>query len=72
MQQPDISQLMQLIRSPAGQQLMKLLQQQGGDALQTARNQAASGNFSQARDTLAPVLDTPQIRALLQQLGGTP
>ncbi len=72
MPQPDFSQLMQLIRSPAGQQLVQLLQTANANTMQTAASQAATGDYLRAKNTLAPLLDSPEVRRLLQQLGGTP
>lgn len=72
MQQSDMNQLLQLMRSPAGQQLMQFLKTNGGSAAQEAAAQAAAGNLTGAKSSLAPLLEDPQLRALLQQLGGTP
>ena len=69
---PDFSMAdaMRLARTPAGQQLIALLQQQDGTDMQQALNQAASGNYQQAKEQLLPLLQSPQIQALLKQLGG--
>ena len=57
--------------SPAGQQLLTLLKNADGTTLQNAAQQAASGNLEDAKKTLAPLLSSPQIQALLRQLGGS-
>lgn len=72
MQQPDFAQLARLAQSPAGQQLLALLQKNSDEALQTAAAQVSAGDLSQAGKTLAPLLDDPEIKKLLQQLGGNP
>ena len=72
MQQPDTNQLLQILRSPAGQQLIQFLKANGGAAARDAAAQAASGDLSAARKSLDPLLEDPRFRSLLQQLGGTP
>lgn len=67
-QTPDLSQLMQLARSPTGQQLLQLLKQNGTDKLNTAARMAAAGNMDQAKEQLSELLHTPQAQQLLQQL----
>ncbi len=72
MQQPDMTQILALLKSPAGQQLVHYLSSSGGPAAQTAAAQAAAGDLSGARKTLGPMLEDPTLQALLRQLGGTP
>lgn len=72
MQQPDLTSLMQLLRSPEGQRLVQYLKTNGGNAAQTAAAQASAGDLSSAKSTLAPLLEDPKFQALLRQLGGTP
>lgn len=62
---------MRMANSPAGQQLIKLLQQQGGTDFQTAMSSAAKGNYEDAKQKLSSLMDSPEIRALLAQLGGS-
>ncbi len=69
---PDMSYLMKLARSPAGQQLLALLQQNGGSDLQSAVSQASAGNYDQAKLTLSSLLSTPEAQALLKKLEETP
>lgn len=61
---------MRFAQSPAGQQLMHLLQQNGGKEVQKAMDQAASGDFTQAKQILSALMQDPEARKLLQQLGG--
>ena len=57
--------------SPAGQQLLTLLQGADSAALQKAMEQAAAGDLTKARDILTPLLSSPEIRKLMQHLGGS-
>ena len=65
----SVQEAMRLAKSDAGKQLIALLQQQNGAQIQNAMEQANSGNLEQAKQTLGNILDNPQARALLQQLG---
>lgn len=64
----DLSQLMRLAQSPAGQQLLAALQQTGGAELQGAMAKAAAGDYSQAQKTISAFLSTPEAKKLLEQL----
>lgn len=72
MQQPDMARLLQLMQSPEGQELVRYLKEKGGTAARDAAAQASSGDMSGAQQTLSPLLRDPKLRALLNQLGGTP
>lgn len=61
---------MRLANSPAGQQLIAMLKKADTSALQEAVNQATGGNIEQAKQALGPLLASPEIQRLLQQLGG--
>ena len=65
---PDLSYLMKLARSDAGQQLLALLQRNGGDQLQSAIAQASGSNFDQAKQSLSALLSTPEAQTLLKRL----
>lgn len=69
--EPDITQLLRLARSPEGQQLIRLLQKNSPDALNAAAAQAAAGQMNKAGQTLSPLLEDPQVKALLEKLGGS-
>lgn len=60
---------LRLAQSETGQQLFAMLKAQNGDAVTQAMNQAASGDYDQAKQTLSALLSSPQIRAMLEQLG---
>lgn len=68
--QPDMARLLRLAQSPEGQQLIQLLQKKNPAALSAAAAQAGSGDTAQAGRTLAPLLQDPEIRRLLEVLGG--
>ncbi|MBQ7416263.1 MAG: hypothetical protein IJW14_04420 [Oscillospiraceae bacterium] len=60
---------MRLAQSEAGQQLFAMLRAQNGDAVDQAMAQAASGDYSQIKQTLAGLLSSPQVQTMLEQLG---
>lgn len=68
----DYSELLRRAQSPAGQKLLTLLQQTGGSELQKAMEKASQGDFSQAKNQLSRLLNTPEAKKLLNELGGTP
>ena len=59
-----------LAQTPAGQQLLAMLQQQNSALMQQALSQAKQGDHAALADTLRPLLSSPQVQALLRQLGG--
>ena len=65
----SMQEAMRLAKSPAGQQLLALLQQKDSPALQAAMDQAATGNYAQAKDTLSALMASPEIKKLLAQMG---
>lgn len=66
--QYDMSELLRLAQSPAGQQLIALLQRTGGKELQSAVMKASSGDYEQAKQSLSSLLANPEAQALLKQL----
>ena len=61
---------MRLANTPAGQQLLSLLQRSNPDVLETAKQQAANGNYAQLTKTLESLMASEEIKNLLKQLGG--
>ena len=59
-----------LANSPAGQQLIALLQGTDPNALRKAMNSASSGDMESAKNALTPLLNSEEVKKLLQQLGG--
>ena len=68
----SMQEAMRLASTPAGQQLLALLQKNNGPELQSAMNQAAAGNYEQAKRALSSLLSDPEARKLLEQLGVKP
>ena len=66
----SMQEAMKLAQSPAGQQLLALLRDSDKAQLQTAADQAAAGNYEDVQKALAPLLRSPEVQALLKQLGG--
>ena len=66
-----IQQAMKLAQSAAGQQLIRLLQQQSGQELKTAMDQAAAGHYDQAQKTISALMQNPEAKKLLEQMGGS-
>ena len=59
-----------LARSPAGQALYAQLQQHNEADLRRAMTLAASGDMNGAGAILAPLLADPNIKAMIDRLGG--
>lgn len=55
-----------LAATPAAQQLIAALQEKNPEVFQ----QAASGDYDAVRKNLAKMLSSPEVQALLRQLGG--
>ena len=55
--------------TPAGQQLMQYLRKSGGEELKQALSNAAAGNYDQAKQTIQALLNDPEAKKLLDQLG---
>lgn len=68
---PNMSELMRLAQSPAGQQLLTALQKSSGEELDSAMEKAAAGDYSQAQKAISAFLSTPEAQKLLQQLEGS-
>ena len=65
----SVQEAMKLAETDAGKQLIALLQQQNGAQIQSAMAQANAGNMDAARQALSSILENPQARAMLEQLG---
>ena len=66
----SMEEALRLAKSEAGQQLFDALRQRNGNAMGRAMAQAAAGDYSQIKDTLSSLLASPEIKAMLEQLGG--
>ena len=67
-QTPNISELIRMAQTPAGQQLIALLQKQDSAQLQQAITYAVSGDYIRARTALSALLSSPEAQTLLQKL----
>lgn len=67
-QTPNISELIRMAQTPAGQQLIALLQKQDGAQLQQAIAYAVSGDYNRAKEILSKLLSSPEAQALLKKL----
>lgn len=66
---PSMQEILKMAQSPAGQQLIQMLQQSGGQELQQAMEKAAAGDYSQAKQAITSLLNDPEAKKLLEQLG---
>ncbi len=64
--------VMKLVSSPAGQQLIQMLKNADSHKMQQAVSQANAGNMAGAQNTLSDFLASPQVQALLKELGRQP
>ena len=67
-QTPNISELIRMAQTPAGQQLIALLQKQDGAQLQQAITYAVSGDYNNAIAAVSKLLSSPEAQALLKKL----
>ncbi len=61
---------MRLAQSDAGKQLFALLQNTNADALQNAMEQAKAGNYTQVKETMETLMQSQQVKALMEKLQG--
>lgn len=66
---PSMEQAKALAGSPAARELMALLRKNGENELQAALNKAAQGDMEAAKQALSPLLSSPEVQQLLNQLG---
>ena len=62
--------MLRMASSPAGQQLIAMLRSQGNEQFRQAMSQAAAGDYEGVKNTLSGLLSQPQVRKLLESLGG--
>lgn len=65
-----IQQAMKMAESAAGQQFIKLLQLHGGQDLRSAMEQAAEGDYTNAQKMISTLMQNPETRKLMEQMGG--
>ena len=66
---PNMQEMMKIAASPAGQELLAALRQRGGNELNHALQKASSGDYTDAKTALTALMDTPEMKALMQHLG---
>ena len=66
----SIKEAQRLAETPEGQKLVRLLQEKDAGQLQKAMDEATSGNYKAAGDTLSSLLSSPEVQRLIQRLGG--
>lgn len=64
-----MQELLRMAASPAGQQLIAMMRQQGGSDFQKAMNNAAAGDYTQAKQAIEKMMSNPQAQKLLRELG---
>lgn len=60
---------LRLAKSKEGQQLFQTLQAQNSKAIDSAMAHLAAGDSAQAKSALSDLLRSPQVKAMLEQLG---
>lgn len=66
----SLEEAMALANSEAGQQIIERLKAQNNPNLQKAAQEAASGNYRNAKKALTDALTSEQIQSILEQLRG--
>ncbi len=64
----SIQQAMRLAQSDAGKQLFALLQQTQGQKLQNAMDQAAAGDYTNAKETIQSMMASREAQELMKKL----
>jgi len=65
----SLEDIQKIAASPAGQKLIQTLKQTKSTELQQAAEKAAAGDFLSAKQALSTLLQDPQIKRFLEQLG---
>ncbi len=64
----SIQQAMELAQSDAGKQLFALLQQTQGQKLKSAMDQAAAGDYTNAKETIQAMMASREAQELVKKL----
>ena len=65
----SMQEALRLAKSEAGQALFAALRSRDGAAMERAMEQAAAGDYSKIQSTLSSLLSSPDIKAMLEQMG---
>ena len=66
----NLSKLMKIANSTAGQELLSLVQNKKDEKIDEAMQLAQSGDFSQAQEIISKILSTPEAEALMKKIRG--
>ena len=66
----SMQEAMRLANSDAGKQLLAILKESDSTMMQQAMEDASAGNYENMQKTLSSLLSSPQVQALLKELGG--
>ena len=66
----SMQEAMRLANSDAGQKLLAILKDSDSAMLQQAMDHASAGNYENMQKSLYSLLSSPQVQALLKELGG--
>lgn len=66
----NLSELMKIANSAAGQELLSLVQNKKDEKFDEAMQLAQSGDFSQAQEIISKILSTPEAEALMKKIRG--
>lgn len=66
----NLSKLMKIANSTAGQELLSLVQNKKDEKFDEAMQLAQSGDFSQAQEIISKILSTPEAEALMKKIRG--
>ena len=66
----SMEEAMRLANTDAGQRLMAILKQSDTGQLQKAMDMASAGNYKSMEAALSSLLASPDVQALLKELGG--
>ena len=67
--QIPMQEVLRMASTPAGKQLIALMRQKGGNEFQKAMEDAASGNYTQAKQVIESLLNDPKAQQYLKDLG---
>ena len=68
--QDALRKAIRMANTSEGRQLIALLQNQDPARIRQAAASASAGDFDQAKQALSGLMSIPEIRALLEQMGG--
>ena len=65
----SMQEALRLANSDAGQRLLAILKESDGAQMQQAMDQVSAGNYEDAKKALSSLMRSPEVRALLKELG---